>query len=917
MRDWIRIVLAGAWLLAGMQTAQAGLFDDLKSLTDKTKALLTAEPSAPAHEATSELLSGAAPTSAEPQAVQPEQADTPKAEKQVVKTPKSYSLFHDQGDHLTDLIKAGQFEDAEQLFMTHKAGFFDQAGGLDRKPRMEKYAAELRQLADALNAPRKIQLKTLSRQLLETVEAPHSEARWAAWRASLQEARSAVAQYRAHPLLGLPIYQDASLSDIESAIARAEQHIQNRAIEVVLQNPPDLAASWLTHSYPVHIDINNLVNRQSARVLEMLSNKGKQDVVAFHRIFGNQFGDDMLRNVGDLLLDKHDLKGVGDSRLRQAMKAYQDVKALGLKPSTLRGLRVLYAERANHNELKFGSRLHPDIPLPTQTIEFDSLSGKLDGNFLIILDIKKSEVQRKEGGLKRVRSQYLSGHRNIPNPQYAETKAAYERARSTHDNANSQNCSYDRGMGCAIAKTILVATAGASMAEAQKKVYSTPEFLSEPIYRNYDYRTSKMEVKKTLSGKAYFIDLGALMYQVIPIELTDSTSFPLVHDLSAEDTQHASIVAAHKSEQDIDHYADQPMEIKLSTLVDTYLGEGSRALSSLDQLMTVIASGGTPVTPVAAAPLPIQHTRSPPVAEVDDSIRKLQAELLAQRQQLKVQAQRERLEAELARLKESSSDKFNEDLQEKLTASRSAQKQPNLHVLAVGINNYADVPDVPFAERSAQLFAELAKKALGANEENVLLLTDADATSGRLRGRLRTLLSRLGENDRLIIYYAGHGVPAKDGKSAYLLAQDGGPGSFEEPDLQLDALYAQIEKSGVGQASVFIDACFSGRSSKDTIVFKGVAPVMLTPKQGIKPNGRISVITAGRSDQFSNQDEAHGHRLFGYHLMKALLEDGPHQTTKQLHAKLRDRVLSDSKKLGPEFEQEPEFLGNAKGVVRD
>ncbi len=119
----------------------------------------------------------------------------------------------------------------------------------------------------------------------------------------------------------------------------------------------------------------------------------------------------------------------------------------------------------------------------------------------------------------------------------------------------------------------------------------------------------------------------------------------------------------------------------------------------------------------------------------------------------------------------------------------------------------------------------------------------------------------------------------------------------------------------MGQASVFIDACFSGRSSKDTIVFKGVAPVMLTPKQGIKPNGRISVITAGRSDQFSNQDEAHGHRLFGYHLMKALLEDGTPKTAEQLHTKLRERVLSDSRRIGLEFEQEPELMGNARMVV--
>lgn len=256
-----------------------------------------------------------------------------------------------------------------------------------------------------------------------------------------------------------------------------------------------------------------------------------------------------------------------------------------------------------------------------------------------------------------------------------------------------------------------------------------------------------------------------------------------------------------------------------------------------------------------------------------------------------------------------------DDLTPMLARMSVVKPNPRLHVLAVGINDYRDVPDVPFAERSAQLFAGLAKKALGASEENVLLLTDADATSGRLRARINTLLKRLEPKDSLLIYYAGHGVPAQDGKSAYLLAQDGGPGLYEEPDLQLDTLYAQIEKSRVGQVSVFIDACFSGRSGKDSIVFEGVGGITLVPRSSVKPNGKLTVITAGRKDQFSNQDKAHGHRLFGYHLMKALLEGDGKQSISQLHATISQRVVSDSRRIGPEFEQEPELLGNTKIVV--
>jgi len=71
-------------------------------------------------------------------------------------------------------------------------------------------------------------------------------------------------------------------------------------------------------------------------------------------------------------------------------------------------------------------------------------------------------------------------------------------------------------------------------------------------------------------------------------------------------------------------------------------------------------------------------------------------------------------------------------------------------------------------------------------------------------------------------------------------------------------------------------------------------------------------MTAGRGDQFSNQDKGRGHRLFSYHLMRLILEDGVKLEIGQLHQRLRQRVLEDSRRIGPEFEQEPDLQGNGR-----
>lgn len=834
------------------------------------------------------------------------------ARKKSVPEKKDYGLFYDQGDHLVELVEAGQYEDAERLFSAHKAGFFLDRGGLDRSSRMEKYAPQLKKLAEALNRGYRTRFEGEMNRLLGLLDKPHGESVWREWGAALGAGRALVSEYRAHPLLSMPGFADTGLQGLEASMLAAEQKIVARSIEVVTDNPPDLALRFLNGPYPARPDIAALLQAHQARVLSALQGQSQKEVSFFLRIFGPYLNPSMKREMGDLLLAKYDYAGTGEARLRKALKAHQEVSALGLNPGPVAGVRIVFAEsvrQGSQPEVKFGSGLKPDAPLEVVTRQFSDLDARLEADFLVVLDISKATVERKAGWQKQHRSRQLAGHRNVPNSQYAEAKAAYELAVSSHNNANSQDCSRTKGYGCAITKSLLIASTGANMAEAQKKVYSTPEFLTEPIYRNYDYSTSRIDLRKHLSGRILVVDLGAMLYQEIPLELGESRSFPLVHDVSPEDTEYQSIMSRHKTGQDVDQYADQPVEVRLSMLIEKYLDAKSqiRSIASLEGFFDAVSAGkaipgGVQVAAAAASEVPVA---------ADVSIRKLQAELVEQRQQIKLQAQRERLEAELARLKDAGAEKFNDDLPALLQKALSAPTQPNLHVLSVGIADYADVPDVPYADRSAVLFAEVAKRVLGAREENVMLLTDAEATSGRLRGRLRTLLNRLKPTDQLVVYYAGHGVPSVDGKTAYLLAQDGGPGSYEEPDLQLENLYAEIAKSRVSRATLYIDACFSGRSGKDKIVFEGVGGITLVPKHSVRPEGKLSGITAGRSDQFSNQDKGHGHRLFGYHLMRAMLESPASATTGQLHAVLSPKVVSDSRKLGPEFEQDPELLGNS------
>ncbi|MDP2787072.1 MAG: caspase family protein [Pseudomonadota bacterium] len=302
----------------------------------------------------------------------------------------------------------------------------------------------------------------------------------------------------------------------------------------------------------------------------------------------------------------------------------------------------------------------------------------------------------------------------------------------------------------------------------------------------------------------------------------------------------------------------------------------------------------------------------------DPKLARLQREVLdAQRAKANAEAraaEEVRLKSQLAQLRTANAGAFDDDLPGLIDKLPAVAANPRLHLLVIGIEQYADLPGVPYARRSAELFEKTAQRALGVPERNVHRLFDAEATTGRLKGRINTLLARLKKEDRLIVYFAGHGVPSRDKGAAYLLPQDGGPGNYEEDDLRLDHLYDRFAASGAGHVSVFVDACFSGRADREAMVMPGVAGLMVVPKARLKSPEKLFVFSAGQGDQFANQYKERGHRLFGYWLMRGLAE-GKTQLA-DLAGYVQEHVTEASLRIGPEFRQEPEMMGHARGDLR-
>ncbi len=289
------------------------------------------------------------------------------------------------------------------------------------------------------------------------------------------------------------------------------------------------------------------------------------------------------------------------------------------------------------------------------------------------------------------------------------------------------------------------------------------------------------------------------------------------------------------------------------------------------------------------------------------------------RQRQQVSAEKERLNEEIrqleTRLKTMDQGEFKDDLADVIAKVAPARAIGNTYAVVIGIADYDELPRVTFADRSASTFAALLSKQFGIPPDRMVSLINDEATGVRMMTRLRSMVGRLTNKDRLIVYYSGHAAPTRDGKHTVLIPQDASDGSLDDPSFRLNEFYQTLLRSNAQQIVVILDTCFSGRSEGNKLIYKDVAPVIPVSRDGVSPpqDTRLTVLAAGGPSDFANALRGRGHRLFSYHLLHEMVKTG--SLVPDRFSLVSDAVQRDASALGPDYRQKPLWMGKID-VVR-
>ncbi|TNE59986.1 MAG: tetratricopeptide repeat protein [Bacteroidetes bacterium] len=263
-----------------------------------------------------------------------------------------------------------------------------------------------------------------------------------------------------------------------------------------------------------------------------------------------------------------------------------------------------------------------------------------------------------------------------------------------------------------------------------------------------------------------------------------------------------------------------------------------------------------------------------------------------------------------------------------VTPSNHPTIQPSNHpntttyAVVIGISDYQDeaIPDLQFAHRDAEAFAGFLRSPAGGSldHQHLHLLTNSQATAGQIVAAFEWLMDVARENDRVIIYFSGHGdVEEKTAfQLGFLLPWDSPARSYMAgayPVYFLQAVISTLSTQNQARVVVITDACHAGKLAGSAIGGPQITGLNLA-----KQFANETKILSCQANEYSVEGEqwGDGRGVFSYHLVDGLYGLADNNNDALISLSEIDRYLEDhvTREAEPQV-QIPVVLGDKRELI--
>ena len=225
----------------------------------------------------------------------------------------------------------------------------------------------------------------------------------------------------------------------------------------------------------------------------------------------------------------------------------------------------------------------------------------------------------------------------------------------------------------------------------------------------------------------------------------------------------------------------------------------------------------------------------------------------------------------------------------------------NSYALIIGIDKYENVSNLDYAVKDANSITTLLRDNFNFPSKNIQTLLNEEATYSNIRNSLSEISSSAKANDRVLIYFAGHGM-TKDlpdgGEMGYLLPVDGIKDNLYASAIPMNDLKDLSYMSKAKHMLFLVDACYGGLAA---VGKRGLDATNTTNyiKKVTNIKSRQIITAGGKSEPVIEKPEW-GHSAYTMNLLRGLRggladsnEDG-YITADELGDYLTEKVTIDS-----------------------
>ncbi len=202
--------------------------------------------------------------------------------------------------------------------------------------------------------------------------------------------------------------------------------------------------------------------------------------------------------------------------------------------------------------------------------------------------------------------------------------------------------------------------------------------------------------------------------------------------------------------------------------------------------------------------------------------------------------------------------------------SRSRSKTGRERALVIGISDYPPpIPRLPAVANDVREMAALLGSDKGQfPAQNVLRLTDAEATSEKVIEAIETTFSKVQPDESVFAYMAGHGAVV--GGDYYFVAQNTNVQDIPSTGVPLKKIKEVFDASPSQRAFLWLDFCHSGGIiPRDLTAETDDREVISRALEVVQGQGKL-IIAASTSKQKAYESAAVGHGLFTEALLRGL-----------------------------------------------